>query len=130
MQPPIPAFTEERRKELVKKSHVIAEDHRVALRSIRRDANRTIKKLVKDKLISEDKDRRANDEIQKLTDAGIQKLDQAAKGREKEIIEIRQGRRVFPIIFVRGVSVASRVLPAGCARSAHPGTWPGTAGSQ
>ncbi|MGA2182566.1 MAG: ribosome recycling factor [Bryobacteraceae bacterium] len=86
---PIPALTEERRKELVKKLHVIAEDHRVALRNIRRDANEAVKKLLKDKLISEDDERRAIDEIQKLTDTNIQKLDQAAKGREKEILEIR-----------------------------------------
>jgi len=86
---PIPALTEERRKELVKKLHVIAEDHRVALRNIRRDANEAVKKLLKDKLISEDDERRAIDDIQKLTDANIKKLDEAAKGREKEIIEIK-----------------------------------------
>ena len=86
---PIPALTEERRKELVKKLHGIAEDHRVALRNIRRDANEAAKKLLKDKLISEDDERRAIDDIQKLTDANIQKLDQAAKGREKEILEIK-----------------------------------------
>src|SRR5208283_2703417 len=78
---PIPPLTEERRKELVKKLHGIAEDHRVALRNIRRDANEAVKKLLKDKLISEDDERRAIDDIQKVTDANIQKLDQAAKGR-------------------------------------------------
>src|SRR6267154_1745346 len=77
---PIPPLTEERRKELVKKLHHIAEDHRVAMRNIRRDANENVKKLLKDKVISEDEDRRAHDEIQKMTDAHIQKLDQAAKG--------------------------------------------------
>ena len=86
---PIPPLTEERRKELVKKLHHIAEDHRVALRNIRRDANENIKKLLKDKLISEDEDRRAHDEVQRLTDGYIQKLDQAAKGKEKEILEIK-----------------------------------------
>jgi ribosome recycling factor len=86
---PIPPLTEERRKELVKKLHHIAEDHRVALRNIRRDANENIKKLLKDKLISEDEDRRGHDEVQKLTDAYIQKLDQAAKGKEQEILEIK-----------------------------------------
>ncbi len=86
---PIPPLTEERRKELVKKLHHIAEDHRVALRNVRRDANENVKKLLKDKLISEDEDRRAHDEIQKLTDAQIQKLDQAAKAKEKEILEIK-----------------------------------------
>ena len=86
---PIPALTEERRKELVKKLHGVAEDHRVALRNIRRDANEAVKKLLKDKLISEDDERRALEETQKLTDASIAKLDQAAKAREKEILEIR-----------------------------------------
>ncbi|HLG97984.1 MAG TPA: ribosome recycling factor [Bryobacteraceae bacterium] len=86
---PIPPLTEERRKDLVKKLHHIAEDHRVALRNIRRDANENVKRLLKDKLISEDDDRRAHDEVQKLTDGYIQKLDQAAKVKEKEIMEIK-----------------------------------------
>lgn len=86
---PIPPLTEERRKELVKKLHHIAEGHRVALRNIRRDGNESIKKLLKDKLISEDEDRRAHDEIQKLTDGYILKLDQAVKTKEKEILEIK-----------------------------------------
>jgi ribosome recycling factor len=86
---PIPPLTEERRKELVKKLHHLAEDHRVALRNIRRDGNENIKKLLKDKLISEDEDRRALDEIQKLTDGYIQKLDQAVKTKEKEILELK-----------------------------------------
>jgi ribosome recycling factor len=86
---PIPPLNEERRKDLVKKLHHVAEDHRVALRNIRRDANENIKKLLKDKAISEDDDRRAHDEIQKLTDSYIQKLDVAAKAKEKEILEIK-----------------------------------------
>ena len=86
---PIPPLTEERRKDLVKKLHHIAEDHRVAMRNVRRDANENVKKLVKEKLISEDDDRRAHDEIQKLTDGQIQKLDQAVKSKEKEILEIK-----------------------------------------
>ena len=86
---PIPPLTEERRKELVKKLHAVAEDHRVSMRNVRRDANEQVKKLLKDKTISEDDDRRAHDEIQKMTDGYIQKLDQAAKGKEKEILEIR-----------------------------------------
>jgi ribosome recycling factor len=86
---PIPALTEERRKELVKKVHHIAEDHRVALRNVRRDSNEHIKKLLKDKLISEDDERRALDEIQKLTDGYIAKLDQAVKTKEKEVLEIK-----------------------------------------
>jgi ribosome recycling factor len=86
---PIPQLTEERRKELVKKVHHIAEDHRVALRNVRRDSNEHIKKLLKDKLISEDEERRGLDETQKLTDNYIQKLDQAVKTKEKEVLEIK-----------------------------------------
>jgi ribosome recycling factor len=86
---PIPALTEERRKDLVKKVHHIAEDHRVALRNVRRDSNEHIKKLLKDKLISEDEERRALEESQKLTDNYIQRLDQAVKNKEKEVLEIK-----------------------------------------
>lgn len=86
---PIPPLTEERRKELVKKLHGVAEDHRVAIRNIRRDSNDHVKKLSKEKKITEDDDRRAHDEMQKLTDALMLKLDQAARAKEKEILEIR-----------------------------------------
>lgn len=85
---PIPPLNQERRKELVKHLHHVAEDHRVAIRNIRRDANEAVKKLLKDKAISEDDDRRAHDEIQKMTDAQMQKLEAAAKAKEKEIMEI------------------------------------------
>jgi ribosome recycling factor len=67
----------------------VAEDHRVGLRNVRRDANEQVKKLLKDKLISEDDERRALDEIQKLTDGYIQKLDSAAKAKEKDILEVK-----------------------------------------
>jgi ribosome recycling factor len=86
---PIPALTEERRKELVKKLNHVVEDHRVAMRSIRRDGNEAVKKLLKDKLISEDDERRALEEVQKMTDTHIQKLDLAANGKEKEILEFK-----------------------------------------
>lgn len=86
---PIPMLTEERRKEMVKRLHHIAEDHRVAVRNIRRDSNEACKKLLKDKLISEDEDRRAHDEIQKMTDAYIGKIDQLAKAKEKDILEVK-----------------------------------------
>jgi len=86
---PIPALTEERRKELVKHLHAMTEEHRVAVRNIRRDANEALKKMLKDKLISEDDERRSLDEIQKLTDAEMQKLEQAAKAKEKEILELK-----------------------------------------
>ena len=81
--------TEERRKEIVKRLHHVAEDHRVALRNIRRDANEHLKKLLKDKLISEDEERRGLDEVQKMTDAHIGKIDTAAKAKEKEILDIK-----------------------------------------
>ncbi len=86
---PIPPLTEERRKEIVKRLHVVAEDHKVAARNIRRDANENIKKLLKDKVISEDDDRRAHDDVQKSTDGYITKVDQAAKAKEKEILELK-----------------------------------------
>ena len=86
---PIPPLNEERRKELVKHLHAVAEDHRVAIRNIRRDGNEAVKKLLKDKKIAEDDDRRAHDEIQKMTGNYMQKLDQAAKNKEKEILEIK-----------------------------------------
>ncbi|MBI3679907.1 MAG: ribosome recycling factor [Acidobacteria bacterium] len=86
---PIPALTQERRKELVKHLHTVTEDHRVALRNIRRDANEAIKKLLKDKTISEDEERRAHDEIQKLTDAHMQKIESASKVKETEIVELK-----------------------------------------
>jgi len=86
---PIPPLTEERRKELVKRLHHVAEDHRVAIRNIRRDGNEAVKKLLKDKKISEDEEKRAHDEIQKMTDGYMQKLDGAAKVKEKEILEIK-----------------------------------------
>jgi ribosome recycling factor len=86
---PIPALTSERRAQLVKHLHTVAEEHRVALRNIRRDANDAVKKLLKDKQISEDDDRRSHDLIQKLTDEAIKKLDEASKAKEKEITEIK-----------------------------------------
>ena len=86
---PVPPLTEERRKEIVKHLHTVAEDHKVAARNIRRDANENIKKLLKDKVISEDEDRRAHDEVQKMTNSYIDKVDQAAKAKEKEILELK-----------------------------------------
>jgi ribosome recycling factor len=86
---PVPPLTEERRKEIVKRLHHISEDHRVALRNVRRDANEHLKKLLKDKAISEDDERKALDEVQKMTDAHIGRMDAAAKAKEKEILEIK-----------------------------------------
>jgi ribosome recycling factor len=86
---PIPALTEERRKEMAKRLHHVAEDHRVAARNIRRDANEHLKKLLKDKLISEDEERRALDEVQKMTDGQIAKIDAAAKTKETDILGVK-----------------------------------------
>jgi len=86
---PIPPLTEERRKELVKRLHGVAEHHRVSVRNIRRDGNEAIKVLLKDKKITEDDDKRALDENQKLTNTYMEKIDLAAKTKEKEILEIK-----------------------------------------
>jgi ribosome recycling factor len=86
---PIPVLTEERRKDLVKKLHHVAEDHRIAVRNIRRDANDALKKLLKDKTISEDEEKRGLDEVQKMTDAYMARLDSAAKAKEKDILEVK-----------------------------------------
>ena len=86
---PIPALTEERRRELAKKLSHIAEERRVGLRNIRREANENLKKMLKDKAISEDEERQALDAVQKLTDSQIAKIDQVAKAKEKEILEFK-----------------------------------------
>jgi ribosome recycling factor len=86
---PIPPLTEERRRDLAKKLSHIAEERRVAVRNARRDANDQLKKLLKDKAISEDQERQGLDAMQKLTDANIAKIDQAAKAKEKEILEFK-----------------------------------------
>ena len=86
---PIPPLTEERRRDLAKKLSHIAEERRVGMRNIRRDANDQLKKLQKDKTISEDEERQALESVQKLTDAQIGKIDQAAKAKEKEILEFK-----------------------------------------
>ena len=86
---PVPPLTEERRRDLAKKLSHFAEERRVGLRNIRRDANDHLKKLTKEKTISEDEERQALDNIQKLTDSQIARLDQVAKAKEKEILEFK-----------------------------------------
>jgi ribosome recycling factor len=86
---PVPPLTEDRRRELAKKLSHVAEERRVALRNIRRDANEHLKKLFKDKVISEDEERQALDITQKLTDSQIAKVDQVSKAKEKEILEFK-----------------------------------------
>lgn len=83
---PIPALTEERRKDLVKHIHKVLENHRTAVRNIRRDANEDLKRLLKDKKISEDDERRGLEAIQKLTDEFVEKLDEQGKVKETEIL--------------------------------------------
>jgi ribosome recycling factor len=85
---PIPPLTEERRKQLAKQVHDIAEDHRTAIRNVRRDSNEKLKKMLKDKLISEDAERDGLDEIQKLTNTFITKIDELSKTKEVEITSV------------------------------------------
>ncbi|MGO4999090.1 ribosome recycling factor [Oceanisphaera sp. W20_SRM_FM3] len=85
---PLPSLTEERRKDLIKVVRNEAEQGRVAIRNIRRDANGDFKSLLKDKEISEDDDRRAHDEVQKITDTYIKLVDEALTAKEKELMEI------------------------------------------
>jgi len=86
---PVPPLTEERRREMVKHLHKVLEEHRTAVRNIRRDGNDAIKKAMKDKKISEDEERRALEEIQKLTDDEIKKMEEMSKAKEKEVLEIK-----------------------------------------
>jgi ribosome recycling factor len=85
---PMPALTEERRKELTKVVRHAGEDARIAVRSVRRDANDHLKKLLKDKLASEDEERRAQDEVQRLTDRTIAEIDRLVQGKEAEVMAV------------------------------------------
>ncbi len=84
----IPQLTEERRKELVKQVRKTSEEYRVAIRNIRREANEIFKKLKKDKEISEDDQFKLQDEVQKITDNFIKKIDEAMAEKEKEVMEV------------------------------------------
>jgi len=85
---PIPPMTEERRKDTVKHLAGVLEDHKTAIRNIRRDGNDQVKKSAKDKLISADEEKRANEEIQQLTDAEIKRIEELFKAKEKEIMTV------------------------------------------
>jgi ribosome recycling factor len=85
---PMPALTEERRRDLTKVARSEGEDAKVAVRNLRRDANDTLKKLVKDKEISEDDERRMQDEIQKLTDKNVAEIDKLVSQKEAEIMTV------------------------------------------
>jgi ribosome recycling factor len=85
---PIPPMNEERRKETVKHLAQVLEDHKTAIRNIRRDGNDQVKKAAKEKLISADDEKRANEEIQQLTDAEIKRVEELFKAKEKEIMTV------------------------------------------
>jgi ribosome recycling factor len=86
---PVPPLTEERRRDMVKHLHKILEEHRTAIRNVRRDGNDAIKKALKDKKITEDDEKRSLEEIQKLTDDEIKKMEDMSKAKEKEVMEIK-----------------------------------------
>lgn len=86
---PIPALTEERRKDLVKMIHKVLENHRTAVRNIRRDIKEHVEKLEKEKKISEDDKKRALDELEKLTHAETKKVEDLSASKEKEVLEIK-----------------------------------------
>jgi ribosome recycling factor len=85
---PIPSLNEERRKQLARQVHDYAEEHRTAIRNVRRDANERLKKMLKDKEISEDNERDGLDEVQKLTNTYIGKIDELSKTKEQELLNV------------------------------------------
>lgn len=85
---PVPALNEERRKQLAKQVHEFAEDHRVAVRNVRHASNDALKKMLKDKTVSEDEERGGLDDVQKLTNTYIAKIDELAKNKESEIMSV------------------------------------------
>jgi ribosome recycling factor len=85
---PVPPLNEERRRELVRKVHAIAEDHRTAVRNIRRDANDYLKELLKEKSISEDNERDGLEEVQKMTNLYIGKINELSKHKEEDLMTV------------------------------------------
>src|SRR5687767_11509840 len=85
---PIPPLTEDRRKDLTKKAHQMAEEARTAIRQVRRDGNEKLKKMQKDHQISEDDEKRSHDEVQKMTNRFIEQVNETLKHKEKEIMEV------------------------------------------
>ena len=86
---PIPSLTEERRKDLVKQLHKVLENHRTALRNVRRDLKESIEKLEKDKKISEDEKKRGLDELEKISHAETKKMEDLSEAKEKEILQVK-----------------------------------------
>lgn len=85
---PMPAMTEERRKEIAKQVKAKGEEHKVAIRNIRRDANEKLKQLLKDKKITEDDNKRTGEKVQKETDGGVTRVDEVVTKKEKEVMEV------------------------------------------
>jgi len=86
---PIPSLTEDRRKDLVKHVHKVLENHRTALRNVRRDVKEAVEKLEKDKKIGEDDRKRSLDELEKLTQAETKKMEDLSTGKEKELLDVK-----------------------------------------
>ncbi len=84
----VPALTEERRREFAKQAHEVAEEHRIAIRNVRHHSNDQLKKMLKDKEISEDEERGGLDDVQKLTNSHISRIDELAKNKEQEIMSV------------------------------------------
>jgi ribosome recycling factor len=85
---PVPPMTEERRRDVVKHLNKVLEEHRTAVRNVRRDGNDALKKLAKDKKISEDEEKRALEEVQKMTDDEIRKMEEMSKRKEAEVMQV------------------------------------------
>jgi ribosome recycling factor len=85
---PVPPMTEERRRDVVKHLNKVLEEHRTAVRNVRRDGNDALKKLAKDKKISEDEEKRALEEVQKMTDEEIRKMEEMSKRKEVEVMQV------------------------------------------
>ena len=85
---PVPPMTEERRRDVCKHLNKVLEDHRTAIRNVRRDGNEALKKLAKDKKISEDEEKRAMEEVQKMTDAEIRKMEEMGQKKEAEVMQV------------------------------------------
>ncbi len=88
MRVPIPPLTEERRRELAKLAGRYAEQQKIAVRNVRRDANDELKRAEKEGAISQDEQKRMNDEVQKLTDEAVKRVDEALKTKEQEIMQV------------------------------------------
>ena len=85
---PVPAMTEERRRDVCKHLNKVLEEHRTAVRNVRRDGNEALKKLAKDKKISEDDEKRALEEVQKMTDGEIRRMEELSQKKEAEVMQV------------------------------------------